>query len=66
MRLQNIKHKAKSVGVAPLGDPLHTRNTQSGITLVAFIITVIVLLILARVNNFKTNVDISMLSAIAY
>ena len=41
-------------------------NNKSGITLVALIITIIVLLILAMVSNLKTNTDISMLSAIAY
>lgn len=48
MKLQNTK--TKSVGVLPVGDPLHKRNTQAGITLVALIITVIVLLILAMVS----------------
>ena len=49
-KLPNNNHKIKPVGVALLGDPLQKRNTQSGITLVALIITVIVLLILAMVS----------------
>ena len=41
------------------------RNNKC-ITLVALIITIIVLLILAMVNNLKINADISEFSAIAY
>lgn len=48
--LQNDKHKIKSAGALPEGDPILKRNTQRGITLVALIITVIVLLILAMVS----------------
>lgn len=48
--LQNTKYKIKPIGALPEGDPIHKRNTQRGITLVALIITVIVLLILAMVS----------------
>ena len=68
--MKNLEMSRKTIGVAPLGGPQKrndgSQNTQRGITLVALIITVIVLLILAMVSNLKTNTDISILSAIAY
>ena len=43
-----------------------TKVNKEGITLIALIITIILLLILAMVSNLKTNTDISMLSEITY
>ena len=59
--MKNLKMRRKTVGVAPLGDPkkrnngsqntkYQIQNTQRGITLVALIITIIVLLILSGIS----------------
>ena len=59
--MKNLKMRRKTVGVAPLDDPqkrnngsqntkYQIQNTQRGITLVALIITIIVLLILSGIS----------------
>ena len=48
---EKTKHIANNVGaLGVLGDPIQQGNTQKGITLVALVVTIIVLLILAGVT----------------